>query len=56
MPRYIELLRSGGTDSPQALVSHFGLSLDDPKFWDSGLSILEELLVEAETLAATLEK
>ena len=56
VPRYIELLRSGGTDSPQALVSHFGLSLDDPKFWDSGLSILAELLVEAETLAATLEK
>ncbi len=56
VPRYIELLRSGGTDSPQALVSHFGLSLEDPKFWDSGLSILEELLVEAETLVATLEE
>ena len=56
VPRYLELLRAGGTDSPQALIDRVGLDLEDPEFWNSGLNILEELLVEAEELVDSLGK
>ncbi len=52
VPRYIELLRSGGSDSPPALVSKLGLDITDPAFWQGGLDVLGEMVDEAEALAA----
>lgn len=51
VPKYIELLKAGGSDTPARLVSKVGLDIKDPGFWDSGLSILEEILREAQRLA-----
>jgi oligoendopeptidase F len=50
-PRYLELLRAGGSDTPQALLARIGLDVTQPTFWDDGLAILEELVAEAEDLA-----
>jgi oligoendopeptidase F len=50
-PRYIELLESGGSRSPEALGEIVGIDLRDPGFWDRGLDLLERRLAEAEAAA-----
>jgi len=51
VPRYLELLAAGGSDTPQALLARTGLDIGAPTFWDGGLDLLEDLVIEAETLA-----
>jgi oligoendopeptidase F len=51
VPRYLALLRAGGSDAPAALLAKLGLDVTDPRFWDGGLAVLEELVEEAEALA-----
>jgi oligoendopeptidase F len=51
VPRYLDLLRAGGSDTPQALLARIGLDVSDPGFWDGGLAVLEDLVAEAEALA-----
>jgi oligoendopeptidase F len=52
--RYLAMLTRGGSDWPHAIVKPLGVDLTDPAFWANGLRILESLVAEAETLAATL--
>jgi oligoendopeptidase F len=51
VPRYLELLSSGGSDTPEALASIVDCDLDDPGFWDGGLDIIEAQLDAAESAA-----
>jgi oligoendopeptidase F len=51
VPRYLDLLRAGGSDTPERLLSRIGLNVGDPAFWSGGLSLLEELVAQAEALA-----
>ncbi len=51
VPRYLDLLRAGGSDTPRVLLDRLGLDVADPEFWDGGLALLERLLSEAEALA-----
>jgi len=53
VPRYLALLEAGGSDAPPALLRRIGLDITDSAFWDGGLTVLEELVAEAETLAVT---
>lgn len=52
VPRYLELLRAGGSQAPPALLARVGLDIGDPGFWQGGLALLGELVDEAELLAA----
>ncbi|MGI9430588.1 MAG: M3 family oligoendopeptidase [Myxococcota bacterium] len=52
VPRYLELLSAGGSDSPPALLRKVGIDITDPAFWDGGLALLGELVAEAEELAS----
>jgi oligoendopeptidase F len=52
VPRYLELLRAGGSDSPERLLAGVGLEIGDPRFWDGGLALLEDLVAQAESLAS----
>ncbi len=52
VPRYLELLGAGGSRSPEQLGEIIGIDLADPGFWDSGLSLIDAQLSEAEELAA----
>jgi oligoendopeptidase F len=52
VPRYLELLRAGGSASPPALLARVGLDICDPSFWKGGLALLGELVEDAEALAA----
>ena len=55
VPRYLDLLRAGGSDTPPALLEQVGLDITDPTFWDGGLALIENLLEEAEGLAGELQ-
>jgi len=49
--RYLDLLRAGGSDWPHELVGRMGVDLEDEDFWQTGLSHIEALIEQAETLA-----
>lgn len=49
--RYLSLLEAGGSDWPDILVGRMDVDLSDPNFWKLGLSAIEDLILEAETLA-----
>jgi oligoendopeptidase F len=51
VPSYLELLRAGGSKSPEELGAMVGIDLADPGFWDSGLDLVEAQLEEAEAAA-----
>jgi oligoendopeptidase F len=51
---YLELLRSGGSRTPEELAKIVGLDLTDPAIWASGIDALAEELDEAERLAAEI--
>lgn len=40
VPAYLDLLRAGGSRSPEDLASMVGCDLTDPGFWDGGLDIV----------------
>ncbi len=52
VPRYLDLLRSGGSDAPHLLLAKLGVDVNDPGFWELGLRLLTEMVAEAEQLAA----
>ncbi len=50
IPRYLDLLSSGGKEPPSRLLEEFGISLDDPRFWYEGLDIIDGMLKQMEEL------
>jgi oligoendopeptidase F len=51
VPAYLDLLRAGGSKSPEELGAIVGCDLADPAFWDDGLKIVEGQLSAAEEAA-----
>ncbi len=54
VPRYLDLLSSGGSDAPHKLLAKLGVDVTDPGFWELGLRLLGDMVSEAEALAATI--
>ena len=52
VPRYLEMLAAGGSMSPEELGRIVDCDLEDPSFWDGGLSIIEDQLDAAERAAS----
>lgn len=52
--KYIRLLSSGGSQSPQELLHDFNIDLSQKSFWEGGLEILSGMVQEAEKLAENL--
>ena len=50
--KYLGLLEAGGSDWPHVLVGRLGIDLQDLSFWHQGLGAIEELVAQAEALAA----
>jgi oligoendopeptidase F len=46
------MLAAGGSDWPHVIIQPLGVDLTDPGFWDKGLQMLNDLVSEAEELAA----
>jgi oligoendopeptidase F len=51
VPKYLELLASGGSDAPHVLLAKLGVDVNDPGFWELGLKLLDGMVREAEQLA-----
>jgi oligoendopeptidase F len=51
VPAYLELLRAGGSKSPEDLARIVDCDLTDPNFWRNGLTIVEGQLTAAEDAA-----
>jgi oligoendopeptidase F len=48
--RYLDMLAAGGTKHHSELLKPFGLDARDPEFWQRGLSVIDGLIDELETL------
>ena len=48
---YLDLLRAGGSRSPEELGEIVGVDLADPGFWNAGLDLIERQLERAERTA-----
>lgn len=50
-PKYMRLLANGGSKCPKDLLTPFGIDINDPTFWSTGLNFIERFISEAERLA-----
>lgn len=44
--KYIQLLESAGSESPEKLLSRLGVDIKDPAFWQKGLSFIKERFID----------
>lgn len=51
VPKYIELLSSGGSESPEKLVGKVGVDITDQGFWQNGLDLIRDMLDDAVELS-----
>ena len=47
---YLAMLAAGGTKHHSELLQPFGLDARDPAFWQVGLSLIERMIAELETM------
>ncbi|NDJ77746.1 MAG: M3 family oligoendopeptidase, partial [Chloroflexi bacterium] len=52
VPRYLDVLRAGGSNWPEKILAPMGVDLTDLDFWKEGLGEIEKLVTQAEELAA----
>ena len=52
VPKYLDMLRAGGSMPPEQIAAIGGLDLKDPGFWDRGLDLIEARLAAAEAAGA----
>ena len=55
-PRYLQVLRTGGSDWPEAILAPLGVDLTAPDFWQEGLREIEALVAQAEKLVAQMQE
>jgi oligoendopeptidase F len=51
-PRYLELLSTGGSKSPDEILKRAGVDMRDAKFWQGGFDVLEGMIAELEQMTA----
>ncbi len=56
VPRYVELLSSGGSESPDVLLERVGVDIKDPGFWQGGLDLLRVMVDQAIELSGQVLK
>ena len=49
-PRYLDVLKAGGSDWPEKILAPMGVDLTDPAFWQEGLGEIEALISQLEDL------
>jgi oligoendopeptidase F len=48
--RYFAMLSAGGTKHHSELLAPFGLDARDPAFWQIGLGVIDNMIIELEQL------
>lgn len=49
-PKYLKILSSGGSESPEKILSDAGISIRSPDFWQGGFDVLSRMVDELEKL------
>jgi oligoendopeptidase F len=49
-PRYLEILSTGGSDSPVRTLERAGIDVASPDFWNGGFQVVEEALQKLEAM------
>lgn len=49
-PRYLDILKAGGSASPEAILAKAGINMRDPAFWQGGFDVLEGILAQLEQM------
>jgi oligoendopeptidase F len=52
VPKFIDLLEKGGSDTPERLLEPLGVDFRDPEFWQKGFDELRRLIDQAKALAS----
>lgn len=52
VPKFIEMLSTGGACSPQELLSRVGIDVKSPEFWQGGVDVIGQLVADFEKLYA----
>jgi oligoendopeptidase F len=52
VPKYLELLETGGSCSPGELLARVGIDVKNPEFWRGGMKVIEDMIAEFEKLYA----
>ncbi|MCE5199950.1 MAG: M3 family oligoendopeptidase [Armatimonadota bacterium] len=50
VPKYLELLKAGGSCSPEDLLKRVGIDIKNPEFWQGGMKVMDQLIEEFEGL------
>jgi oligoendopeptidase F len=50
IPRYLELLRAGGSDSPMGILEKAGIDIRQRAFWEKGFGVLQKAVDDLEAL------
>lgn len=48
VPKYLDLLSAGGSDSPAAILGKIGVDMNAEAFWQSGFDTIREMVVQLE--------
>ncbi len=52
VPRYMQLLEAGGSQTPEQLVASMGFDLRQAKFWEGGFAVMKKYLDELRALVS----
>ena len=50
VPKYLKILRYGGSESPAKILKEVGVDVEDEKFWQGGFDLVKEMLNELKRL------
>lgn len=54
VPRYLEILRAGGSLPPAEIMALAGIDISKREFWEGGLKVIEEMVAKAEGVWQTV--
>ena len=52
VPKYVDMLKAGGSCSPEELLGRVGIDIRNPEFWRGGMKVVESLVADFEKLYA----
>ncbi|MBI3945845.1 MAG: M3 family oligoendopeptidase [Armatimonadetes bacterium] len=55
VPRYLDILRAGGSQRPADLMALAGIDISRPAFWEAGLGMIDGLVSQAEEAWRTVQ-
>ncbi|MDH4187055.1 MAG: hypothetical protein OEV08_08655, partial [Nitrospira sp.] len=48
VPKYLDLLSTGGSEAPQAILTKVGVDMTSEAFWQSGFDTIREMVEQLE--------